>query len=338
MKKSLVALSLLSITSTAYADINLYNADGINVNLSGTTEIQFTKGFDKTSKAKINLDDGSALISTSYTLSNETNVVSGVGLKYNNDDKKVENDYLYVGLSNKQFGTLTVGRQYLVFDDAGIGMDYNAGIGLSQNNADQLNVATNYSNVVKYIYDNGTFYAGFSHKLDDAAEGSKDNSVTDGRIGVRVGGLDTRVYYIDSADQSSPRFTHFNERAHILSLESQYTFENWVFAASYTRGEETHTSATAELYSAAVSYAMNKTVFALGYNHDNYDMVKSTLADTDKQFTTVANKTDCNNVYFNVTQTVRKNITVYGELGWLNTNNSPVDYDLSYTAGMAITF
>lgn len=318
MKKTLLALAVLTAGS-ANAGINLYDANGVKVDLSGAAEVQYHHGYDKDSKGDIRLDDGDLSFDTSVAISQQLNALAKISFEYENEDKdedgsRVKNYELYTGF-NGDFGQLTFGRQYLVFDDVGIGMDYEAGIGLSQANKEVLDAATNFDNIAKYTYDNGMFYAGVSHKFDDSDKGKKDNSVTDGRLGFRVAGLDARVYYIDYSNEQ------------IWNLEAEYALDAFVLAASYGQGEVDHVEGKATQLALAGSYTLDKTTFALGYNHITDDIQAHT-----------ANKVDFDNVYANVTQQLHSNVKVYAELGWLEANHHDYDYDLNYTAGLEVKF
>ncbi|KJG18632.1 porin [Photobacterium angustum] len=311
MKKTLLALAVLTAGS-ANAGINLYDANGVKVDLSGAAEVQYHHSYDKDANGNIRLDDGDLALNATVAISDNLNVVSGTAFKYESSD--VTNDELWAGF-NGDFGQLTFGRQYLVFDDVGIGMDYEAGIGLSQANKEVLDAATNFDNIAKYTYDNGMFYAGVSHKFDDSEKGAKDNSVTDGRLGFRVAGLDARVYYIDYSNEQ------------IWNLEAEYALDAFVLAASYGQGEVDHFEGKATQLALAGSYTLDKTTFALGYNHITDDIQAHT-----------ANKVDFDNVYANVTQQLHSNVKVYAELGWLEANHHDYDYDLNYTAGLEVKF
>ncbi|KPA52550.1 porin [Photobacterium lucens] len=319
MKKTLLALAVVAAGS-ANAGINLYDANGVKVDLSGAAEVQYHHGYDKGSKGDIRLDDGDLAFDASVAISQQLNALAKISFEYENEDgdadgSRVKNYELWAGFGG-DFGTLTFGRQFLVFDDVGIGMDYEAGIGLSQANKNTLDAATNFDNIAKYTYDNGMFYAGVSHKFDDSAKGTKDNSITDGRLGFRAAGLDARVYYIDYAAGEQ-----------IWNLEAEYALNSLVLAASYGQGEVDHVQGKATQLSLAGAYTLDKTTFALGYNHITDDLRTANHA-----------KVDFDNVYANVTQQLHSNVKVYAELGWLEANHHDYDYDLNYTAGLEVKF
>ncbi|ENO8808958.1 TPA: porin [Photobacterium damselae] len=319
MKKTLLALAVVTAAGSAQAGVNLYDNNGVKVDLSGAAEVQYHHGFEKDTDADIRLDDGDIALHTTVAIAEQLNAVAGMSFEFENeydntDGRSVKNKELFVGFGSAQFGTITFGRQYLVFDDVGNGMDYEGAIGLSQSNRQELDAVTNFDDVIKYTYDNGMFYAGLSHKMDNSGKGQDSNSVTDGRVGFRIAGLDTRVYYADFAN------------AKIWNLEADYALaENIMLAASYGQGKVDHLSGKATQLGLAGSYTFDKTTFALGYNHVTDDAG-------------IKEKRDYDNVYANVTQQLHSNVKVYAELGWLEADHHDQDYDLNYTAGLEVSF
>ncbi|KHT61697.1 porin [Photobacterium gaetbulicola] len=320
MKKTLLALSVLAAGS-AQAGINLYDANGVIVDLSGAAEIQYIQKIqDKNSDndAGIRIDDGDLQLNTTIAVTDQLNVVSGIGFKFEapldleGSKSNVSNDELWVGLGG-DFGTLTFGRQLLISDDSGIGKDYELGtesIGFGRTEGNET---------IKYVFDNGQFYFGLSHDLD--AEGNdfqgNDGTITDGRIGARFADFDVRAYYytLEVGNGAS------KEETDAFNLEAEYVMGQFAFAASYGQVEEKAGGVTqldADVISLAGSYTMGKNTFALGYNRLDDD------ADT------------ADNVYANITHQLHSNVKVYGELGWADKDSA--DLDLGYLVGMEVIF
>ncbi|UTV28471.1 porin [Photobacterium atrarenae] len=317
MKKTLLALSVLAAGS-ANAGVNLYDQDGVIVDLSAAAEVQYYQPIQSENSnddAGLHLDDGDLALNTTVAVTDDLNAIGGVAFAFEKSD--VTNDELWVGFSG-EFGELTFGRQLLISDDAGIGKDYELGF-------EQISFGdTEGSETIKYVFDNGQFYFGLSHDLD--AEGASpatdflntNGTITDGRLGARFGDFDVRAYYYTSETAS----TAANKvEVDAFNLEGQYVMGAFAFAASYGNVEAETNGATAEvdLIELAGSYTLDKNTFALGYNRADIDG-----GDT------------VDNIYGNITHRLHSNVKVYAELGWADADNA--DLDLGYLAGMEVLF
>ena len=308
MKKTLLALSVLAAGS-AQAGVNLYDANGVTVDLSGAVEVQYLQNIqDKNSNddAGLHLDDGDLQLNTTIAVNEQLNVVAGIGFAFEKRD--VSNDELWAGFSS-DFGTLTFGRQLYITDDAGIGKDYELG-------TEQISfIETEGDDSIKYVFDNGQFYFGITHDLD---AGGDDKTVTDGRIGARFGDFDVRGYYYIGDNVGTVDVEGFN-------LEAEYVMGQFAFAASYGQVEQdlagTNTKVEdVDLIEIAGAYTMGKNTFGLGYNRADESVSNETI----------------DNVYANVTHQMHDNVRVYAELGWADGDKT--DYDLGYLVGMEVKF
>ncbi|WP_256383056.1 porin [Photobacterium toruni] len=342
MKKTLLALAVLTAAGSANASINLYDANGVKVDLSGAVEVQYRNTYNPFDDAELRLDDGDLMLNTTVAITDELNVISGVGFAYENadivngkdpQDVNVINDELWAGFSSTQFGAITFGRQLLVSDDSGIGKDYELG----SEGIDFVQTAG--SQVIKYVYDNGTFYTGASTDLrnsDETITGSNpdgsvivtkdDNTrIWDARVGFRTNGLDARVYFYDGDNVGGQDIKGYN-------LEAEYALGNIGLAASFGQIEYKTGSEKTEgnVYQIAADYTMDKTTFALGYN--NYD---------------VKSGNDVYALYANVTQKLHSNVKVYAEVGHSNADftiekepkvSLTKGAEFGYVAGIEVTF
>ncbi|KDM93199.1 porin [Photobacterium galatheae] len=321
MKKTLIALSVLVAAGSANASVNLLDQDGVIVDLSGSAEVQLYQELVKKSEDKdptIRLDDGDITLNTTIPVGNNLNAVAGLSLDLSNTDLEGNtNDFfvdeLYAGFQG-EFGTLTFGRQYLISDDAGIGKDYEMGLG-------QLDLGkTQGSEVAKYVYDNGQFYFGTSYDVNQDNNGG----IWDARLGARFAGLDVRGYYYTSEDVKNKDLNPagLGNEVDGYNIEAEYVFGAFAFAGSYGNVDVTDgltkASGDVDLIEVAGSYTMGKNTFALGY----------VRADSDGDTT--------DDVYANVTHQLHSNVKVYAELGWADGDNT--DYDLGYVAGMEVLF
>lgn len=331
MKKTLLALAVLTAAGSANAGINLYDANGVKVDLSGAAEVQLFDGFEKNADSTIRIDDGDLVLHATVAVSDNLNVVSGTAFKYESRD--LQNYELWTGFSG-EFGTITIGRQLLVSDDSGIGKDYELGAG-------QIDFAqTEGDRVAKYVYDNGTFYTAVSHEMDT----DHSTTITDGRIGFRTGGLDVRVYGYDgkriglkglvengSDINGNPIIIPGKAGEDIsgYNLEAEYAMGAINLAASfgqvkYQAADTKVTNKNIDLYEINGSYTIDKTTLALGY-----------VRGEDK-----ANNEDANvinNVYANVTQQLHSNVRAYLELGYSDDKKDKLE-DFGYVAGLEVKF
>ncbi|MCD9479543.1 porin [Photobacterium phosphoreum] len=328
MKKSLLALAVLTAAGSANAGINLYDANGVKVDLSGAVEVQLYDNFEKHGDSTIRLDDGDLALNATVAVSENLNVVSGTAFKYESRD--LQNYELWAGFSG-DFGTLTFGRQLLVSDDSGIGKDYELG-------AAQLNwVQTEGDRVAKYVYDNGTFYTAVSHEMDN----KNSTTITDGRVGFRTGGLDIRAYgydgkrigyqgLVESGDKvdGKPVVTPGKDGDDIrgYNLEAQYAMGAINLAASFGQIEykdlTEKTKQTIDLYEINGSYKIDNTTMALGYVRGENEGDHGNVI---------------NNVYANVTQQLHSNVRAYVEIGYADDKNNELE-DFGYVAGLEVKF
>ncbi|HIF9226600.1 TPA: porin [Photobacterium damselae] len=345
MKKTLLALAVVTAAGSAQAGVNLYDNNGVKVDLSGAAEVQYRNTYDPFDDAELRLDDGDLALNTTVAVNDQLNAIAGIAFKF--EDTKVENDELWVGFSSNQFGALTFGRQLLISDDSGIGKDYELG-------SEGIDfVQTDGNEVIKYVYDNGMFYAGVSHELknsDDVVDVSQDNTgslikqhdtqITDARLGFRTNGLDARAYYYNGDNIGGTSFFSGLVDVEGYNLEAEYQLGQIGLAASFGQVEykDSHGSdkLRGNIYQVAADYTIDATTFALGYN--NYDR-------RDESGDTYA-------LYANVTQQLHSNVKVYAEIGHSNAeftkaggvdvNKVPFavtkDAEFGYVAGMEVTF
>ncbi|MGR5146089.1 porin [Photobacterium alginatilyticum] len=331
MKKTLLALAVLAAGS-AQAGVNLYDSEGVLVDVAGAAEVQYFQGYAANSDAAFRLDDGDLAFSTTVPVSNNLNAIAAMAFKFEDAGKSeagVKNDELWVGFQG-DFGTVTFGRQYLIADDSGIGKDIELGgdgIDFVQAQGDQT---------IKYVFDNGQFYAGVSALLKETnPKGNADETkIIDGRLGARFGDLDARVYLYSGDDVSSDKFDIFKdakgEKQAIdidgAQLEAEYIMGAYAFAASfgqvdYELAADTSKKVEADTAALAGSYTMDKTTFALGYTYWSPESSAMTVE-------------DANVFYGNVTQQLHSNVKVYGEIGYSDVD----DAEFGYVAGMEVSF
>ncbi|OOE78340.1 hypothetical protein BZG72_15590 [Salinivibrio sp. PR6] len=319
MKKTILAMAVpaLLAAGSASASINLYDAEGVKVDASGAAEVQYIQYISNTSDAtgtgnqdgQWRLDDGDFSVNTEVAVSEDLAAIGHFAFKF--EDSTTENDELYVGFKGSDWGQVTFGRQLMLMDDAGITKDYELAVnsfGAEYTEADQ---------VAKYVYDNGSLYAGLAfNDASDGASADDEREVYEGRLGYRFADVDARVYYQKSEENGGSAL----ERDE-YNFEIEYAgIENVGIAASYGRTSEDNgtTDTDTDYISLAADYTMGKTTYAIGF--DNKDVE----GDND----------DVNGYYANVSYALHSNAKVYAEIG----DSDDDQQDWGYVAGMEVKF
>ncbi|WP_087021784.1 porin [Thaumasiovibrio subtropicus] len=332
MKKTILALAVpaLLAAGSATAGINLYDDKGVTVDLSGAAEVQYYKGVKKDAEDQIRLDDGDLKFDINVQATDSLAAVGGIGFKFEDtydNNATVKNDELFIGLAGN-FGTVTFGRQLLINDDLGNTKDIEFG-------GDELGFeVAQSSQAIKYVFDNGQFYAGVSASIkEDGKKGTPDATAPngqdvngeevqafDGRLGARFGDLDARVYFYNGEHTTGKDIdeTGFN-------FEVDYVFGDWSFAASYGNRElDAKAGGKSDFDQIAISadYTMDKTTFAGGYT-----VIQPST-----------DNSDASSIYFNVTQKLHKNVKAYGEIAFLDSDVKDALDDVAYVVGMEVKF
>ncbi|ASA56895.1 porin [Vibrio gazogenes] len=321
MKKTLIALAVLAAGSASAAEI--YNQDGVAVTVSGAGEVQLYQAYEKDGtdvSTKLRLDDMQLNTHGTIEVAEGLNAIVGLDFTFEDNDNakgEVKTDGSYVGFAYADYGTITYGRQYLITDDSGIGADFE--VGKKQYGQEE----TVGKDVIKYVYDNGTFYFGLSHDLDESEGATVDATSTDGRIGFRHEGLDARLYIYSGDDVKLNSTTTGDEDS--FNLEVTYEMDAFNFAASYGQVEQDDQAgkefADLDIIELVGSYTMDKTTFSLGYVHNDDD----------------TSNVDGDNIYGVVVYKMNANVRTYAEIGFYD-DNSNTDYDPAYTLGMEVKF
>ncbi|KUI99815.1 porin [Vibrio sp. MEBiC08052] len=332
MKKTLIALAVLAAGSASAAEI--YNQDGVAITVSGAGEVQLFQDYEADGtdvSTKLRIDDMQLNTHGTIEVAEGLNAIVGLDFTFEDNDSgkkgNVQTDGSYVGFAYADYGTITYGRQYLIADDSGIGADFE--VGKKQYGQEE----TSASDVIKYVYDNGTFYFGLSHDLDESqtntvsgvANNPKDETSTDGRIGFRHEGLDARLY-IYSGDNVALGGGNGKGDEDSFNLEATYEMDAFNFAASYGQIEQDDQTGKEvvdrDIIELVGSYTMDKTTFSLGYVHNDDN-------------TSVSN--DGDNLYGVVVYKMNANVRTYAEIGFYD-DDSKTDYDPAYTLGMEVKF
>jgi predicted porin len=314
MKKTLLALAIAA-TATSVNAADVYNKDGVSVSVGGAAEIQLYKNFDENSDAEMRLDDGELNFGTTVAINEDLNAVGYFDFEFEDrasagTGSGTKNTELYAGFESNGL-KVTFGRQYTVADEAGIGEDYEFGtesLGLGDAHG---------SEVTKVWYTGDKFWVAAAYDLDNGK--ADDKTIIDlGASFKPVDALELRAFYytqesttgqVVSADISS------------YNLEATYSFSDFTIAGSFGSYEDDKVAdSEVDVISVAGTYTMGKNTFALGFNQ------------ADKK------NEDVSNIYANVTHSLHSNVKVYGEVGYADSDDSSVDYDLAYVAGLEVKF
>ncbi|MEF1253424.1 MULTISPECIES: porin [unclassified Vibrio] len=322
MKKTLVALSVLAAASSAQA-IELYNQDGVTVNLSGDVEVRYLKdiGVDQITKQEI--DDADFGFDTRYAVNDDFQVGAFLEFSGDNDDRAKGNSSVgnvYFGFYHNAYGTLKVGKLDTQLDDAGIGSDYLFGVNSFFNDA-----SFGGDEAVRYDYDNGSFYAGLGliqDKHDEDAIG-EDGHYFDAKVGYRVADFDFTVFYGDAelkgVDSDS---VALNKEETLIAGEIRYAgIENLNLELGYYKVDTKESGASSDVDTLAVAadYTWNKVTFAGGFSTTDYS--DAATKDFDQWF-------------LNAGYGIAPNTTVYVEIG----DNDKDNTDLGYGVGIKASF
>ncbi|WBA09448.1 porin [Salinivibrio kushneri] len=320
MKKTILAMAVpaLLAAGSASASINLYDAEGVKVDASGAAEVQYFQAIGENKDGEWRLDDGDFAVNTEVAVSEDLAAIGHFAFKF--EDSTTKNDELYVGFKGSDWGTLTFGRQLLINDDMGITKDYEL------SSASNGTLRTEGDQVAKYVYDNGTFYAGLSTlQNSDGEESTDEYKIYDGRLGYRVADVDMRVYYYYADDAG------VNGDGDDFVYASKGDVENYNFEVEYAGIENVSLAAAygvntvdtgssdeeADFFSVAADYTHGKTTYAIGVDNKDVD-----------------SGDDVTGYYANVTYALHNNAKVYAEVG----DNDADNNDWGYVAGMEVKF
>lgn len=359
-----MAVPALLAAGTVNASINLYQADGVVVDLSAAAEIQYIQKYINPAIVDpslglnpnylgsngidpyLRIDDADLLFTAEVAITDKLSGVSGIGFAFESDtadNGTTMADELFVGLKS-DFGTLTFGRQLLLADDVGNSKDYELG-------TEQINfVQTAGAQVIKWIYDNGSFYAGLDVDLDNNIQGptptvdNKGRQIYGARVGARYAGADARVYYYDGQNIETGIYAPINANPlqHIegFNVELDYNYGPFDFATSFGRVEyrdvvNGNNKNIVRVWQVSGSYQANeKTAIAVGFD----------ALDSAPKGTYLKHKSG--NVYANVTYGLHNNATIYAEIGLADIqvgeglNGELIDRDanVGYLLGMEMRF
>lgn len=168
MKKTLVALSVMALSSVAMADTTIYQQDGSTLSVYG----RFGAMLDKTEQTNVDLKDDESRIGfkVEHAINEDTSALGAVEFRFSDANRRFSDPTThdaYAGLKHKQYGTLTLGRQATTADD----------IALSKFAYAHENVTTLPTQGDRTIKYRSADFGGFSFGADYTFLGSTDKDV-----------------------------------------------------------------------------------------------------------------------------------------------------------------
>ncbi|OAJ95652.1 porin [Vibrio bivalvicida] len=340
MKKTLVALSVLMAATSAQA-IELYNQDGVTVNMTGDVEVRYKKDIGKDQNTKQEIDDADFGFDTRYAVNDDLQV--GAFLEFSGDNSDRANDKtsvgnVYVGFYHTSYGDLKIGKLDTQMDDAGIGNDYLFGVNSFFNDSNFGG-----EEAIRYDLDTGSFYMGLGLIQDkhEAQAIGKDGHYFDVKLGYRVADFDFTAFVADAELKGKVlnNVVTLDKDETLMALEVRYAgVENLNLELGYYTVDtdfRTGGSTDVDTIAFAADYTWDKWNFAGGYSHtdysDNYTI--GTLNDA-KDAVTYAKAEDFGQWFLNAGYGIAPNTTVYVEIG----DNDKANSDLGYGIGVKATF
>ncbi|MDB1124340.1 porin [Vibrio algarum] len=321
MKKTLLALSVLVASTAANAGIELYNQDGVSVDLGGDLEVVYLKDTTKDSNPGQDLQDADFSFDVRYAATEDISV--GAFWEFSGDGGTADTGDAYFGIYSGMH-TAKVGKTATILDDAGIGSDYQFGVSSA---FDDLDFGG--SETIKYQLDTGMVYAGIAYQgnqgdnayseesvLDTDSESdtygdiitSVTNSGTelvDMNIGVRVADFDFTAFY-----------GHYGSAENdVWALEARFGgIEALNLELGYYELEK-----TANTIAFAADYTVEAWKFAAGVSGTDFD---------------AAGESDVTTYFVNAGYAVAPSTTIYAEIGGTDESNT----DTGYAVGIKSEF
>lgn len=303
MKKTLLATAITALFATTAAQAaTVYEKDGAQMDIYGDVEVMFKNDISEDSGTQIHLDDADIGFGLSYDLSEGLSAVGKVA--FSGEGGTLDLDESFVGFAT-EFGTITMGKQFSIYDDSGIGNDYEFGFGTFYEQADGGN------QVLKYTFDSEMFYGGIAWvKNTETGTDQSGSRGFDGRIGMKVSDFDLVAYYANF-ESGATDVDHTN-----YNFEATWDISDFSLGLAYSMNE-TGDDDTSTVGVTGV-YTMDKWEFGAGFASIDAD------ADPDLSY----------QYFINGAYAFTSNVNTYVEIG----SNDSDDSEFGYAVGMQLTF
>ena len=294
----------------------VYSLDGVTVNLNGAVGIQYIKTQSEDQDAEINVDEASLGFDMTYEMTEEFMIGSGFSLDTNNpgDEDRVTGGDVYIALTMSQVHEVSFGAMSTIFDEAGIGDDYEFGF-----LAYVEDLESEGDQVIKYKYNGqevfnfGIAYSEFKNDTSTTPRDS-DDFEADARLGINVEDLNLALYLAHGKE------SELETDAYVF--EARYRLGDMTFAGSYgTSSAEQTTGSDQDID----MYGITATYFDGG----RWKYGAGWAATDDSTEDDVVNT-----VYANITYMFTDEVNAYAEVGY----NDDDDMDTGYVIGMNANF
>ncbi|WP_325892072.1 porin [Grimontia sp. NTOU-MAR1] len=341
MKKTILAMAVPALLAAGAVNAaTVYDQDGVTVSIGGAAEVQIIQGyeFDKEDvDLDVRLDDGELNFGIDVAV-NDSLTALGY-FDFENEGGSVNNTELWAGFKG-DFGQLTAGRMYTLWDSANINEDIE--LGLKGVNG---SLPASGNDVIKYEYEGDAFWFGVAHNLKQSGaeeETFKDvggtlvrdvkvteASHTDAGVGASFAGVDLSAYFVTGEKTDTNNGTKGNKiETDAFQVSAVYNVEAFTVGASYTDFEEKNGGVQNKAHSGhyvelLAGYGVGDFQYYLGYNFGEND-----------------DKSDGSNIYANATYKMHSNVKTYVELGWAETKeeNAKSDDATGFLVGMEVKF
>ncbi len=303
MKKTILALAITTLFAATAHGATIYSEDDITVSIFGDVEVVAINSLDENEDAAISIDEADMGFQLDYAL-NEDLTLSGL-VEFGIASGTATLSNAWAGVGSQKFGTLTIGKQATLYDDSGIGGDYQFGFTsfYSQDNSGEQ--------VIKYKLDKEAFYAGIALLVNSESGQADGTEGFDANVGVRAGDFEATVFYANMTDTTT------DSDMSNVNLELRYQLDALAIAAAYAKAEVD--ASDTDTFGLTATYQLSsKTSIAAGW------------ASIDSE----ANPDLKNHYYLNTSYAFNDYVGVYAELGANDTDNS----ELGYAAGMLVAF
>lgn len=328
MKKTLTLLAVAGVASSVNA-AEIYSMDGVTLDLSGEVDMQYYKSQAESVHSQWTINEAKFGFDLSYELTEYLLFGTHMDIDANdsdNNDTDRSNDGVtrgdvYGKVVIDQTHTISFGSQSTIFDESGIGDDYEFGFTAFVDDANYKG-----DQVIKYKYDGGEmFYGGISYLENRNSDSStsttapySDDYQVDGKLGARINDLDLRVFLLRG---------QFRDRdIETYDLEARYTIGDWLFAGTYGRSATQQTNGVdldSSTYGVTASwFDGGRLEYAAGWAQVH---TKNSIDDDDGHV---------NDFYANVTYSLSTEVVLYTEIGLTNEENM----ETGYVIGLEATF
>ena len=304
MKKTILATAITALfAATTVQAATVYEKDGTTVDVSGDIGIYAGNMISEDEGTLIAVDDADIALDLAYDIGHDLTAISTLSYTVG-DENGVELDEAFVGISSATWGTVTAGKQVTVYDDAGIGNDYQFGW------TDFYSQDDGGDQVIKYSLDTDMFYGAVAWLKNSSPEYAAGANGLDAKIGARVENLDVTLFFADFEDSDGNDITNIN-------FEARYQLDALELAAAFSVSENNDVDQTA--FGLAATYQLNdKVQFSGGVANIDNDAEDDAVID----------------YFVNASYAFTSNVETYIELGGSDADNT----ELGYAAGMIVSF